>query len=310
MTQPHTTEPPGPQPEPQTTEPQQTRPRLPGWARVLLALIAFMIAAYSPGLTDLIGPLREGARSTDPLLGAKVQALVQLTPLPFYLLFTFLLTRCADRRPMRVTGLALNRRALLGLLAGTRISVAVVGCITAVFLLLGIGTWTPGTTGKVLSVLPLWLVVTNSLLFSYAFQGIGEEAVMRGYLLQSLSDRPKRAVWVAAIVFTIPHLLSQGGQQSALDRIFYLIDPFGLALAAAYLALIMRSTWAAIGIHGGLHLGRRLMPIVTGVDLPNGRLVWIASGLVFCAIAALLASRISKQRWTEIAARGPYAPPL
>ena len=158
-------------------------------------------------------------------------------------------------------------------------------------------------------MLPLWLVVTNSLLFSYAFQGIGEEAVMRGYLLQSLSDHPKRAVWVAAIVFTIPHLLSQGGQQSALDRIFYLIDPFGLALAAAYLALIMRSTWAAIGIHGGSHLGAQLIALM-GVGIPESPLLWITTGLVFCVVTAVLASRISKRRWAEIAARGPYAPPV
>ena len=132
---------------------------------------------------------------------------------------------------------------------------------------------------------------------------------MRGYLLQSLSDRPKRAVWVAAIVFTIPHLLSQGGQQSALDRIFYLIDPFGLALAAAYLALIMRSTWAAIGIHGGSHLGAQLIALM-GVGIPESPLLWITTGLVFCVIAAVLASRTGQRRWAEIAARGPYAPPL
>ena len=293
-------------------EPQQTRPRLPGWARALLALVAFHAAAYPiMALVYVIDPLNEAANnSSDPLLSTEARTLIQSFLLPSYLLFTFLLTRYVDRRPMRVTGLTLNRRALLGLLTGTGISVAVVGGLTAVFFFLGSGIRIPEEAWSELAMKPVWLVVVSTIVFCYVFQGIGEEAVMRGYLLQSLSDHPKRAVWISAIVFTIPHLLSSGGQQNALDHVLYLVETFGFALAAAYLALMMRSTWAAIGIHGGLHLGRRLMPIVTGVDLPNGRLVWIASGLVFCAIAALLASRISKQRWTEIAARGPYAPPL
>lgn len=291
-------------------EPQQERPRLPVWARALLALVAFM--ADIPFVLALMygTPLGEAFTSSDPLLRMEAQILVWSVPLPLYLLFTFLLTRYVDRRPMRVTGLTLNRRALLGLLTGTGISVAVVGGLTAVFFFLGSGIRAPEEAWSGSAMLPVWLVVVHTIVFCYVYQGIGEEAVMRDYLLQSLSDHPKRAVWISAIVFTIPHLLSSGGQQNALDHVLYLVETFGFALAAAYLALMMRSTWAAIGIHGGLHLGRRLMPIVTGVDLPNGRLVWIASGLVFCAIAALLASRISKQRWTEIAARGPYAPPL
>ena len=157
-------------------------------------------------------------------------------------------------------------------------------------------------------MLPVWFMVVHTIVFCYIYQGIGEEAVMRGSLLQSLSDHPKRAVWISAIVFTIPHLISSGGQQNALDHILYLATPFGFALAAAYLALRMRSAWAAVGIHGGSHLGDKLIGFM-GVGLPENRLTWIATGLAFCTIAALLASRISKQRWTEIAARGPYALP-
>lgn len=290
-------------------EPQQTRPRLPGWARALLALVAFEATSFLILALMYVSGLYEAISNSSEPLRTEAITLLHSFWLPSYLLFTFLLTRYVDRRPMRVTGLTLNRRALLGLLTGTGISVAVVGGLTAVFFFLGSGTRIPEEAWSESAVLPVWLVVVNTIVFCYVFQGIGEEAVMRGYLLQSLSNHPKRAVWISVIVFTIPHLLSSGGQENALDRVLYLADPFGFALAAAYLALMMRSTWAAIGIHGGIHLGGKLMPIVTGVDLPEGRLRWIATGLVFCAIAALLASRISKQRWTEIAARGPYALP-
>lgn len=312
MTQPHTTRRPDPEPkstEPQSTEPQQHRPRLPGWARALLALIAFI--AHMPfvlAMMYFVTPLSEALNSNDPLLRMEAEILVWLVPLPLYLLFTFLLTRYVDRRPMRVTGLTLNHRALLGLLAGTGISVAVIGGLTAIFLLLGIGIRAPEEAWSGSAMLPVWFMVVHTIVFCYIYQGIGEEAVMRGYLLQSLSDHPKRAVWISAIVFTIPHLISSGGQQNALDHILYLATPFGFALAAAYLALRMRSAWAAVGIHGGSHLGDKLIGFM-GVGLPENRLTWIATGLAFCTIAALLASRISKQRWTEVAARGPYALP-
>lgn len=307
MTHSHTAE--SPEPRPQAPESQQKTPRRPpGWARTLLALLAFEVAAFSSALAYLIGPLRDGYGSNNLLLRAEATTLIWLIPLPFYLLFTVLLTRCADHRPMRAAGLTLNRRALLGTLAGTGISVAVVGCLAAVLLAAGIGTRAPAEAKEEIAVLPLWLVVANTIVFSYVFQGIGEEALMRGYLLQSLSDHPRRAVWTAVIVFTIPHLLSNGGQQNALDHVLYLAVPLGFALAAACLALIMRSTWAAIGIHGGYHLGNQLVAIM-GLSIPSRRLVWITTGLVFCVIAAVLASRISKQRWAEIAASGPYAPP-
>lgn len=242
-----------------------------------------------------VTPLSEALNSNDPLLRMEAEILVWLVPLPLYLLFTFLLTRYVDRRPMRVTGLTLNRRALLGLLAGTGISVAVIGGLTAIFLLLGIGIRAPEEAWSGSAMLPVWFMVVHTIVFCYIYQGIGEEAVMRGYLLQSLSDHPKRAVWISAIVFTIPHLISDGGQQNALDHILYLATPFGFALAA-------------VGIHGGSHLGDKLIGFM-GVGLPENRLTWIATGLAFCTIAALLASRISKQRWTEVAARGPYALP-
>ena len=82
---------------------------------------------------------------------------------------------------------------------------------------------------------PWWFIVVSVLVVlarSYVFQGIGEEAIMRGYLLQSFSDRPTRAVWVSVIVFTIPHIISRGGQQNVLERVIYLAIPFGFALAA------------------------------------------------------------------------------
>lgn len=295
------TEPPG-EPEP------RARRRPPGWARVALALVAFAATAFSPFLAYLIPPLRDALTSGDPVPALSAQAVASLIPLAFYILFTAVLTRYADHRPLRAAGLTLNRRAVTALLAGTGLAVLIIVCLAVVFYALGIGG-APGlrrpdpTAGGA----PVWLVLVFILSKCYALQGIGEEALMRGYLLQSFSDRPGRAVWISTLAFTSLHLISQGGQQNVADHVFYLATPFGFALAAAYLSLVMRSVWAGIGIHGGLHLGSRIVQMV-GLNI-SGPIAWIATGVIFGVVGLVIASRISKQRWAEIAARGPYAPP-
>lgn len=82
----------------------------------------------------------------------------------------------------------------------------------------------------------------------------GLELLCRGYLMQSLRSRPVLAVLGAAVVFTIPHLLSQGGQEKLGERFAYLAIPFGSALTAGVLGVALRSVWAAVGVHGGLHV--------------------------------------------------------
>lgn len=284
---------------------QRIRRRPPGWARVLLALTAFGAAGLLPSLAYLIPPIREGLASADPLVATTTKMSLFPIALVFYLLFALLLTRYVDHRPLRAAGLTLNRRAVLSLLTGTGIAVGILGCIKAVFLLLGAGEFVSPLKGD-LTAMPLWLIIVYALVWGYVLQAIGEEAVMRGYLLQSFSDRPKRAVWISVVAFTIPHLISQGGQQGVADHLLYLAFPFGFAVTAAYLSLTMRSVWAGIGIHGGCHLCNNLLVLNESTPPP---VMWVVTGLAFSAVGLLIASRISQERWAEIAARGPFAPP-
>lgn len=298
-----------PAPQAAAAEPpheQRTRRRPPGWARVLLALTAFGAAVLLTSLACLIPPVREGLASGDPLVATMTTMLMWTILLSFYLLFALLLTRYVDHRPLRAAGLTLNRRALFSLLTGTGISVGILGCIKAVFLILGAGEFVNPLKGDP-TAMPLWLMIVYALGLCYVSQAIGEEAVMRGYLLQSFSDRPKRAVWISVVVFTIPHLISRGGQQGVADHLLYLALPFGFAVTAAYLSLTMRSVWAGIGIHGGFHLCNNLLVPMNPSSPPP--VMWVVTGLAFSAVGLLIASRISQERWAEIAARGPFAPP-
>ena len=128
---------------------------------------------------------------------------------------------------------------------------------------------------------------------------------MRGYLMSSLSARPRAAVWIAAVAFTVPHLQSDGGQQGWLQHLIYLALPFGFSVSAGYLAILTRSVWAAVGIHGGFHLGTVVL-VILGLDI-GSPVLWIVLGSAHLVAGLLLSRRIPSERWEEVAALGPYA---
>lgn len=90
----------------QESSPVGTRRHLPGWVRVLLALVAFEAAAFFPMLLSFIGPVKELLNSPDQVTVA-LTIMLALWPvsLAVYLALTFLLTRLcrsaafAGRRP-------------------------------------------------------------------------------------------------------------------------------------------------------------------------------------------------------------------
>src|SRR5690625_6822538 len=138
-------------------------------------------------------------------------------------------------------------------------------------------------------------VLAVVLLQAFVLQGIGEEVLFRGYLLQSLRRRPVLGVAICAVAFTIPHLASSGGQQSVLEHLLYLAIPFGFAISAGFLAIAMRSVWAAIGIHGGL-------PLATWVTAlrgftSDGPAVWVTGGGPRALAGLAMALLIPSRRW-------------
>src|SRR5699024_3434310 len=136
-------------------------------------------------------------------------------------------------------------------------------------------------------------VLAVVLLQAFVLQGIGGEVLFRGCLLQSLRRGPVLGVAICAVAFTIPHLASSGGQQSVLERLLCLAIPFGFAISAGFLAIAMRSVWAAIGIHGGFHLATWVTALLGFTS--DGPAVWVTVGglhaLAGIVIAVLIPSR-------------------
>src|SRR5699024_238321 len=140
------------------------------------------------------------------------------------------------------------------------------------------------TQGSV-SVLVVGIVVI--LLQAFVLQGIGEEVMFRGYLMQSLRRRPMLGIFVTAVAFTVPHLMSSGGQQNWVDRVVYLAMPFGFALSAGFLAVALRSVWAAIGVHGGFHVANFVVGSLGWLAV-NGTAVYVAFGLAHLIAAIVI----------------------
>ena len=133
---------------------------------------------------------------------------------------------------------------------------------------------------------PLWAVIVVALARAFLLQGIPEELIWRGYVLQTLRTPPVVSAYVSAGVFALLHLTSQGGQEGAVERVLYLAVPFGFGLLAAALVLRTGSLWSAVGVHGGLHVALTILTLWCGVG--NGPALWVTWGAVTTLTAAWL----------------------
>lgn len=282
-------------------------PRLPVWARVLLPTVLFLPLALAGSILMVIPGYADLLRRNDSA-GVAAYAPSAVVVLGAYVLASWALLRWVDRRPLSALGLRFGKRAALGLLAGY-------GIAQIITLLAG---WTTQTLGiartmevpesadqaESASVLAVLVFLVLLFLRAFVLQGIGEEVLFRGYLLQSLRRWPVLGVIIAGVAFAIPHLASGGGQQSAIEHLLYLAAPFGFAISAGFLAIALRSVWAAVGIHGGFHLAT-VGAAIAGITA-DGPAMWIALGLGHLVAGGVIAALIPRKRWAEVREHGPY----
>lgn len=229
--------------------------------RALLAVVA-TLASY---LLLLLAPLipwlnpRPDAEAGNWAVAVLKQSAPILTVPVLAVLIVALLARFVDRRPLRVTGLVFDARSLPALLLGTAISLVVVVPASVLFTRLQLLAPSPGFGSQ-----PLWVVVVGTLVLGFGMQGMPEEFIWRGWLTQSLGGRPWRQAGISAVAFGLIHIASNGGHAVWWQGAIYMVaaGAFGFAAAALYFAT--GSLWAAVGIHGGLHLGNTFAALLGG----------------------------------------------
>ncbi len=264
-----------------------------------------MLAAYVPIMViSSIPAFREWLKSSNYLVNTVANLSAQFSVGLMMLAFAAMFIRVLDRRTFSALGLRVNTRGIVSLLCGTLLAIAIVWGTAFVLYALGAVSAVSGAHAGPADA-PVALIVMMFIGQAFLLQGFGEEVLFRGYLMQSLSERPQRALWMSVTAFTVLHLLSHGPQQGVLDRVLYLILPLGFAALAGYLAVLLRSTWAAVGVHGGMHMGGMLLSLCFALDT-NTMLFVIVSGLVFLVAGLVVARVIPRARWDEVAAHGPY----
>ncbi len=200
-------------------------------------------------------------------------------------LFCALLLRVQGLR-LRDAGLCWTRTSWASLLAGLGVGMAVV---------LAIGlplTWSGLLRTSPDFGLPWWGLVIAGLAQAFLLQGLPEELLFRGYQMTALRTRPIVALFISAAVFGVIHLASSGGQQNVLERMLYLVMPFGFAIAGGALMILLDSLWAAVGVHGGVHVGS-LIGLFVG--LGSGPAFWVGCGLVWTMLGLVLLA-VAKRR--------------
>lgn len=271
------------------------RSRWPWYVQCLVSLLLFVVMA-APVLLTFIPAVRWLDAPDAPFLpGVGVAVGLQVLVLVVAVAGVALVARLDGGRRLRDLGWRWDRRSLpalgLGLLISAVVVVAVGVPLTSAGLLrlddLGIDNE------------PLWAVLVIGLVRAFVLQGIPEELIFRGYLLTSLRMRPIKAVLVSGLVFGALHLISSGGQQGWGERIMYLALPTGFGFAAGALMLTTRSLWAAVGIHGGLHLMLLVFAVLprTGLSIPlgDGPALWLLAGLAWTVVAVMLLIRMTRQ---------------
>jgi membrane protease YdiL (CAAX protease family) len=251
-----------------------------------ILLIANLGASLLPAVMTVIPGAVEIFGGSSPW-GFALASALQAMVLCIVVLCVLVWMRRVERRPMRVIGWRWGRRSVVWLLLG--IVTAAVSLFSVVALLPATGpvlddesllrdqAETPGT---------LALLIVYYLGLAFVQQAIPEELLFRGMLLWSMRDRPALAVVVTTLTFTAIHLVSNGGQQSAWEHVLYLAQPFGFALLAVGLLMWTGSLWAAVGVHGGFHVGNYLAAgLLHQVDTVTS---WLAIGGVQSVIGLVL----------------------
>lgn len=219
-------------------------------ANLVAGLVPAALSAL-PGAVDVFG----GSSPWGFALALLLQALV---------LGTVVLSvggwmRWIERSPIRAAGWRWGRRSILWLLLGICVAAASLVAVVAVLPAIGPVRDDEALFGsQAVTPWTIPLLVLYYLGLAFVQQAIPEELIFRGMLLWRMRERPVVAVAVTTLAFTVIHLVSNGGQRSAWEHVLYLAQPFGFALLAVGLLLWTGSLWAAVGVHGGFHVGNYL----------------------------------------------------
>lgn len=254
------------------------RPRWPAWLKVVIVPVLFFAIIYLAPLPMIVLQPFVGD-DLAPGLILVLEVIRYLLVIATTLGVLWLMTRFLQRTQLRDIGIRWSQHSLPLAGLGALLSIAVMVPIGVV---LQAGGLLREHGPHLLDDFPVWLQVTLAVAMGILLQAIPEEWLFRGWIMTLLRDKPTQAVLVSTVVFGVPHLISAGGQESAVDFLTYMLMAAAFGLSAAVLAAVLRSVWVAIGIHAGIHLGN-IIAVALGVG--TGPWFWGLIAVAHLAIA-------------------------
>ena len=260
--------------------------RLPGIIlRLVLAVVILVVADLSSTLPLLI-PWVKAARRQAVGHGNASIALFCVVTLICVTLTTlvacasvWLLCRYLDKTPFSIVDLRLTSRGVLWFFSMIAAACIIFATTMGIAHLAGVKGISEDSSGDT-----WWANIILAFGLGFLLQAIPEEIIFRGWLIPSLGNT-KLAVALSVVTFGAIHIVSQGGQQNLVERFIYLIMPLGFAFAAAIVRLASHSVWAAIGVHGGLHISGTIMFFLPNESSP---LQWTLLGVLWVLVGIIV----------------------
>ena len=260
--------------------------RLPGIIlRPILAVVILVVADLSSTLPLLI-PWVKAARRQATGHGNASIALFCVVTLICVTLTTLVacasvwfLCRYLDKMPFSIVDLRLTSRGVLWFFSMIAVACIIFAITMGIAHLAGVKGIPEDSSGDT-----WWANMILAFGLGFLLQAIPEEIIFRGWLIPSLGNT-KLAVALSVVTFGVIHIVSQGGQQNLVERFIYLIMPLGFAFAAAIVRLASHSVWAAVGVHGGLHISGTIMFFLPNESSP---LQWTLLGILWVLVGIIV----------------------
>ena len=253
--------------------------------RPILAVVILVVADLSSTLPLLI-PWVKAARRQAVGHGNASIALFCVVTLICVTLTTLVacasvwfLCRYLDKMPFSIVDLRLTSRGLLWFFSMIAVACIIFAITMGIAHLAGVKGIPEDSLGDT-----WWANMILAFGLGFLLQAIPEEIIFRGWLIPSLGNT-KLAVALSVVTFGVIHIVSQGGQQNLVERFIYLIMPLGFAFAAAIVRLASHSVWAAIGVHGGLHISGTIMFFLPNESSP---LQWTLLGVLWVLVGVIV----------------------
>ena len=253
--------------------------------RPILAVVILVVADLSSTLPLLI-PWVKAARRQAVGHGNASIALFCVVTLICVTLTTlvacasvWLLCRYLDKTPFSIVDLRLTSRGVLWFFSMIAAACIIFATTMGIVHLAGVKGISEDSSGDT-----WWANIILAFGLGFLLQAIPEEIIFRGWLIPSLGNT-KLAVALSVVTFGVIHIVSQGGQQNLVERFIYLIMPLGFAFAAAIVRLASHSVWAAVGVHGGLHISGTIMFFLPNESSP---LQWTLLGVLWVLVGIIV----------------------